>query len=254
MNSKIKCPFVLQVSGPSLSGKTYFTCQFLSYQKYLLETPSQNKIRWYSPHSSLPLKVPNVKLISHLPWTTAAADAATTASEEEEEGESDNEADEENENEHSIIVIDDFAQELSNSKELTNFFTKNAHHKNTSVIFLVQNLFQPGPYARTRSLNIHYFVIMKQARDRQQLATLARQITRNKEDYEVFIKAYDAATGGATPYSYLLVSLHPRDEEELLLRSHLFPEEANSPSVYLSAKKYKYYKSAQARTQTEIRK
>ena len=40
-----------------------------------------------------------------------------------------------------LVVLDDMMQELSNEKKITNLFTKGCHHRNLSVIFIVQNLF-----------------------------------------------------------------------------------------------------------------
>ena len=136
-----------------------------------------------------------------------------------------------------VIVIDDFAEETANSKELTKFLTKNSHHKNISVIVLTQNLFWSGKETRTQSLNMHYLVLMRQMRDHKQIRTLGRQLTQTEKEYRAFLEAYNDATS-SRPFSYLLISMHPRDDRQLLLRSTIFPEEAPSTSVYL-VKKYK---------------
>jgi len=43
-----------------------------------------------------------------------------------------------------LVVIDDLMQELGNDQRITNLFTKGSHHRNLSVIFLLQNIFHRG--------------------------------------------------------------------------------------------------------------
>jgi hypothetical protein len=165
----------------------------------------------------------------HLPWdteTTAVASAAPFVEEEEEEEE------EEEPGEGDLVVIDDFAQEISNSRELTSYLTKNSHHHGVSIIVLTQNLFWAGKESRTQSLNMHYIVLLKQSRDHKQIRTLARQMTQDQRAYYNFLQAYNDATE-KQPFSYLLLSLHPRDDKRLLLRANIFPEDATSATVYL---------------------
>ena len=42
----------------------------------------------------------------------------------------------------SLVVIDDLMHELSNGQRITSLFTKSSHHRNLSVIFILQNIFQ----------------------------------------------------------------------------------------------------------------
>lgn len=216
MDARFKLPFVMQVSGPSQSGKTHWVSQLILYRQALFDQPLKG-VYWFSPHTSLPdnLQSEDVKLLSGLPW------------------------DEEIEEElavdvvdgHVLYVLDDFGMETRNSKELTNFFTKHSHHRNISLIQIIQSLFWPSAEGRTRSLNVHYFCIMKNLRDTRQIKILARQITSTNKEYEAFMQAHNQAT--RKPYSYLLISLHPRDDNQLMLRSEIFPEESPSTSVYL---------------------
>ena len=43
-----------------------------------------------------------------------------------------------------LVVLDDLMEELSNNSRITNMFTKGCHHRNLSVIFLLQNIFHRG--------------------------------------------------------------------------------------------------------------
>ena len=61
-------------------------------------------------------------------------------------------------------------------QNIMNMFTVGSHHRNISVLFLMQNIFQKGTHARTISTNTQYMVLFKNARDQTQIRTLALQI------------------------------------------------------------------------------
>ena len=72
----------------------------------------------------------------------------------------------------SMIVVDDLMSETN--QLVANIFTKISHHRNVSVLYLTQNMFDKNKYARTISLNAHYLVLFKNPRDAGQFAALAR--------------------------------------------------------------------------------
>ena len=55
--------------------------------------------------------------------------------------------------------------ETGNDKRITNLFKKGSHHKNLSVILLLQNLFYNEKESHNISLNMHYIVVFKTPRD-----------------------------------------------------------------------------------------
>jgi len=118
-----------------------------------------------------------------------------------------------------LLIVDDLMNEVN--EEVASMFTKGSHHRNVSVIFLVQNLFHKNKHVRTISLNSHYMVLFKNPRDASQFASLARQMYPNKSAFAV--EAYKDAT--REPYSYLFVDLRPEQDEELRLRTDIFPGE-----------------------------
>ena len=75
-----------------------------------------------------------------------------------------------------LVVIDDLMHELSNDQRMTNLFTKGCHHRNLSVIFILQNIFYRGKELRDMSLNSHYVVVFKSPRYSSQVNHLARQM------------------------------------------------------------------------------
>ena len=55
-----------------------------------------------------------------------------------------------------FIILDDLMDETD--QRVASLFTKKSHHRNISVMYIVQNLFHRGKHHRTISLNAHYMV------------------------------------------------------------------------------------------------
>ena len=122
-----------------------------------------------------------------------------------------------------ILVIDDLMGE--DRSTLEQWFTKKSHHRNVSVIYIVQNLFDKQQ--RTISLNAHYLVLFKNPRDTSQIGVLARQMYPGRSKF--MQEAYEDAT--AEPRGYLFVDLKADTPEELRLRTQILKGEV---VVYVS--------------------
>lgn len=120
-----------------------------------------------------------------------------------------------------LLVLDDVMGLAANDVEVMNLFTTYSHHMGITVLFLLQNIFPPGKYMRTISLNAHCIILFKNSRDEQQVKTLGKQIFPNQSKF--FMNAYKKATD--IPYSYLCVTLYPGTAERNRLTSKNFPEE-----------------------------
>ena len=64
-----------------------------------------------------------------------------------------------------ILVLDDLMDEGSNDKRVLDLFTKHFHHQNVTVLYLCQDMFPVGKYAKSISRNAHYIVAFKNPRD-----------------------------------------------------------------------------------------
>ena len=73
-----------------------------------------------------------------------------------------------------VVVLDDLMAETDGL--VINIFTKKSHHSNTSVIYLVQNLFHKHKESRTISLNAQYMVVFKNPRDASHITNLAKHM------------------------------------------------------------------------------
>jgi hypothetical protein len=93
-------------------------------------------------------------------------------------------------------VVDDY--------NILNLFTVGSHHRKNSVIFLTQNIYEKGKYARTISLNTHYFILFKNRRD--QIMHKGRQTYPRETKF--FKEVFDLAT--SEKYGFLIGDLKQR--------------------------------------------
>ena len=121
---------------------------------------------------------------------------------------------------HSCLVIDDLADEID-AKLLGALFTKISHHRNLSIIFLLNNIFYKGVSTmRLVSLNTHYLVLFKTPRDQDSINTIARQMFG--KDYKIMAEAYRDAT--KEKYGYLIVDSKADSPEAIRLRTAVFDD------------------------------
>jgi hypothetical protein len=126
-----------------------------------------------------------------------------------------------------LLIIDDQMMESHTTPFLLELFTKISHHMNTSIIFVVQNMFFQGKFFRTISLNATCFCIFKNPRDQRQVTFIATQICPWNPKY--ICEAYKDAT--KDPFSYLFIDLRPDLPDHLRIRSQILDTEGQI--VYL---------------------
>ena len=120
----------------------------------------------------------------------------------------------------SWVIIDDLMSDASNSQAISDLFTKGSHHRNISVILLIQNFFIQGKQMRNISLNSHYIVLFKNPRDKTVARNIARQMYPNKTI--AFQQAFEDATN--TPHSYLFIDLKAQTQENRRLLTNVLNE------------------------------
>jgi len=126
----------------------------------------------------------------------------------------------------SVVIFDDMLSDLN--PDFEKIFCNLSHHTTASVIFLTQNLFYKDKIYRTLSLNTHYFVFMKNDRDKQQVSILAKQVCPGNSKF--IVESYEAAT--KRPYSYLIADFRSETPPTIRIRSNIFPNEFPT-TVYL---------------------
>ena len=67
--------------------------------------------------------------------------------------------------EHTLIILDDLLNEVSKNAITQHIFTIGCHYLNISCIFITQNLYNQGKFARTITLNATYLILFENIRD-----------------------------------------------------------------------------------------
>lgn len=193
-----KHPFTCLVSGPTGSGKTMWVREFLKYKAVMMDIVPEEVIWYYGSWQSV---------YDELSETVTFREGLP--------GSLDELGDD---GKPRLVILDDLMSETDD--RITKLFTKGSHHRNVSVMYIVQNLFGSKKEHRTISLNAQYMVVFKNPRDVMQVGTLGRQMQgRRGVSYvqDAFIKATDR------PHGYLLFDLRQDTPENLRLRSNIFP-------------------------------
>jgi adenylate kinase family enzyme len=198
MDPNLQHPFCLILSGPSQSGKTTLVKEILKNKDKLIVPKIERVVYAYAEYQSDFAGI-DAEFVPEIPSPDIF-----------------------DKNSNNLLIIDDFQDQLKN---MTNLFTKYSHHRNLSVILLLQNPF--ASYTRTISLNSHYFIFMKNPRDKSQINHLARQIAPGKSNR--IIEAYEDAT--STNFGYLFIDLKPNTSEQMRYRTDIF--DMHQQRVYL---------------------
>lgn len=202
------------ISGQTGSGKTRFVYRLLSdVTKMYREDPPDRIMYCYGIHQPLfddmEVEIPNLEMKHGLPTPEEIGEFTK-------------------DRKHRLIIIDDLSHQLLNNQEMELLFIQGCHHRQLSVVFMTQNLFQRGSRSRIIALNTYYLVLMKNVRDASQIAFLGRQLFPGHSNF--LLEAYADAT--KSPYGYLLVDTSPHSEDKYRLRTHIFPGE--DPIIYQS--------------------
>ena len=77
---------------------------------------------------------------------------------------------------HGILNLDDLMEESGNDKRVLDLFAKDSHHRGITALYLTQDLFPPGKFAKTINHNAHYAICFKSARDKTGIRNLFLQV------------------------------------------------------------------------------
>ena len=190
-------PFTCIIAGPTCSGKTFLVRSIITEKAV---DPTPDKVVWLYAEDQPLYKDLDVEFIQGIPDDLESRFDGKTPT---------------------LVIIDDLMTQLHSDERLTRLFTVGSHHRNLSVIFIVQNLFHQGREMRNLSLNSHYLILFKNPRDRFQVSVLARQMYPGNSKFVE--EAYNDATRGA--YGYLFLDLKPNTQEEFRIRTGILPSD-----------------------------
>ena len=217
-------PCNIFITGPSGCGKTEFVHKLIDYRKDLFNIEPERVVwcykEWQQTYSLMQEKFNSqfnsqfefIKFVEGIPMdeNEIVSDVSIPH----------------------LIVFDDMLGEKDEEK-IKLWFTRKGHHRNASVIYITQNMFQQSKSSRTISLNSKYMILFRNERDKNQIKTLAQQMQTPH-----LLLAYEDAT--CMDHGYLVIDFHSRTNKELRLRTDIFHRwytegDSRGPIVYSSA-------------------
>lgn len=205
-----KHPANIFISGPSGSGKTEFVKKLIEYKELVFDIPPQQIVwcykEWQTAYNQMQEREGSkIKFLRGIP--DQDEDLVTDTGE------------------TYLLVFDDMLGDKDEEK-IKLWFTRKGHHRNASVVYITQNLFQQSKSSRTMSLNAHYLVVFQSPRDKMQVKTLAQQLQTPHLPY-----AFNDAT--SVPHGYLLIDLKPDTPDILRFRTDIFRTD-RGPTIYIN--------------------
>ena len=191
---RLQCQVGCMVVGPSMSGKSHFILELLRRKEEFFNPTPSRIVYAYGIWQTAFDNIDGIEFVKGIEGL-AGVDF--------------------NSNRANLLVIDDLMEELCNHKELSTLFTREMHHKNITVFFLVQNLYKQGKSMRDVALNCQILMLFKSPRDTQQIKMLGRQ-TGIKQLEMAYLEAIKVRFG------YLIINMQPSVAENLRLQSGLF--------------------------------
>ena len=120
-----------------------------------------------------------------------------------------------------ISVLDDQMGVASSSTSVADLFTKGSHHKNLTIIYRVQNVYNQYKSQTTISLNSNYSVVFHNGRNASHFRIMAYQICPNDGKWPV-----DTFTdANFKPYGYLVLDHHPSTPEDQTVVTNILTKE-----------------------------
>ena len=128
---------------------------------------------------------------------------------------------------HGILILDELMEESGNDKRVLDLFTIDSHHRGFTALYLTQDLFPAGKYAKTINRNGHYAICFKSPLDKTGIRNLLLQVYPDKwrRVFQLFLRLT------ARPFGYFMLDLHPASDDRFRLWSHLAKREGK-PLVY----------------------
>lgn len=197
LDVRFQHPFTCLVNGPTKSGKTNLVGRLVVNSKNLIHPPPKRIVwcynDWQPAYDAL---APYCHFNKGLPRSDFIENSSNTPT---------------------LLILDDLMQESAKDSNITDLYVRGCHHRNFSVIQMLQNLFFNKN--RTQRINCHYLVMMKSPGDKLYVRSLGNQIYPNNPKF--LIDCYNDAC--KENFGYLLLDLSPCCDEKIRLRSKIFP-------------------------------
>lgn len=120
-----------------------------------------------------------------------------------------------------ILILDDLMAESGDDKRVLDLFTKDSHHGGITALYLTQDLFPPGKFAKTINHNAHYVICFKSPRKKTSICHLLLQVYPEK--WRRVLRLFLKLT--TRPFGYFKLDLHPASNDRFRIWSHLTKRE-----------------------------
>ena len=211
----LRHPARIIVYGPSYSGKSTFVYKLLQNQKKVFDVIFDRIIICNGGSTtSLPNNL-NIENYDYLDSTII---------------------DTLDKNHNNIVVIDDNMHRAANDLNISELFTKKSHHLNTTVIFIIQNLFPKSEFMTDIRRNSTYLILMSNPSENKSVRLFSSQV--DSENPKFISDCFADATRNR-PFSHLLLDFHQQQLNEVRVRSNILPENESEKTVcYIKSQEY----------------
>ena len=176
-------PFIFIVAGPTMVGKTHFVNELIENRDKLITTPPQNIVWFYGERTKLIEKSEQNSIyhfVEGIPPDYSAYIHPTKPN---------------------LFVFDDLMLEISKNEQMVDLITKKAHHKNISIILILQDIFYKGSERKTLLRNAQYITLFCNPLDLSGVYSLGFRIAPKR--ISKFINLFEAIT--SKRYGYLVI-------------------------------------------------
>lgn len=194
-------PCVIQIVGPSMTGKSTIVRKLIEYKDSLFEIRPTKVLYCYGVWDKKFDEMKNINFIKGIPNDLEHINSEYF----------------QDSSNHLLIVFDDLMDEIVKSSEMERLFVRGVHHCNISVIYVSHNLYYQGRFSRTISLNLQYLILLRGNKDTRQLHLLGGRLGLKKE-ISYAMKDIESAK-----YSYILIDCHPKNEHYMKVITGIFP-------------------------------
>ena len=212
-------PSLTIIQGATGVGKSTLVQRILENRDQVYTEPIKGVLFCYSAYQELYTTME--ESIPHIEFHKGVPDEAALERFAKEEGEPG----------HKLCILDDLQENCMDSKTVVRLACVLCHHLRISCIIVNQCAFPIGKYSRMISLQAHYFICMKNLRDKTQLNHLSRQMFPGKgsllaQVMEDILKR--------DPYGYLVIDMSPHSRDSRFrLRTSIFQCQGELPQVYV---------------------
>lgn len=204
-DARIQLPSSIIISGPSQSGKTEFCINLLIHMKTLFHPIPKNIIWFYGTHTETINRLKknkrlNITFIEGVP-KNGFKHLMTNK-----------------DGSHSLFILDDVMTECSQNLEVTHLFCREGHHRNVSIILIMQDLFCSGTQRKTIIKNAHYLCLFKNPLDMSGVYNIAQRIMPRY--IREFLAIFEDAT--RKKHGYLFIDGKQTTPSNARLRTDIF--------------------------------